>query len=100
MNLQDIEQNPELQCVLIACCECWKRETLPQEDRAICYSWVIGIYRELFGADFHPTMLYQLTKLGYLSQDYTARGGHRRYYRIVNPALVKSLVNKWVSRVA
>jgi hypothetical protein len=60
---------------------------------------VSGTYRRMFGGEFHPAKLYRLTKLGFLTQDDTSRGGHRRYYRITNPALVEALVKKWGSLV-
>jgi hypothetical protein len=97
MNVAAIERDPELQRALLACYEYWQTEPLPSEQRSICYSWVSGSHRRMFGGEFHPAKLSQLTKLGFLKQEDTSRGGHRRYYKIVDPALVKSLASKWAS---
>ncbi|HXG08677.1 MAG TPA: hypothetical protein VNK04_02715 [Gemmataceae bacterium] len=95
MNVAEIERNPELQRVLLACYEYWKTEPLPPEQRVICFKWVSGKYREMFNREFHPAKLSQLAKLGFLKKDDTSRGGHRRYYKIVDPALVEALARKW-----
>jgi hypothetical protein len=97
MNVAEIEKSPELQRVLLACYEYWQGEPLPLEQRSVCYSWVSGTHRQMFGSEFHPAKLYQLTKLGFLKQDDTSRGGHRRYYKIADPGLVESLARKWQS---
>lgn len=93
--MMDINRDSELQRVLLACFEYWQTEPLPVEKRVICYSWVVGTYKKMFGSEFHPSKLYQLTKLGFLMQDDSARGGNRRYYKIVNPTLVESIANQW-----
>ena|SRR6266851_1674019 len=100
MRISELEDNPELHHVLIACYEYWRSEPVPPEQRIICYSWVIGPYREMFGTEFHPAKLYQLTKLGFLNQEHTARGGGRRYYKIANPEIAQSLIEKWARPVA
>jgi len=97
MNVAEIERNPELQRVLLACYEYWQTEPLPPEQRSVCFSWVSGTHRRMFGEEFHPAKLYQLTKLGFLKQDDTSRGGHRRYYKIVDPSLVELLASKWTN---
>ena len=95
MNASEIESDAELQRVLWACYKYWQGESSPPQDRVICYSWVIGPYRERFGTDFHQSRLYLLTKLGFLKQDDTARGGNRRYYKIISPSRVADLLTKW-----
>ena len=55
----------ELQRVLLECYEYWQTEPLPSEQRSICYSWVSSSHRRMFGGEFHPAKLYQLTKLGF-----------------------------------
>ncbi len=53
MSVNELEKDPELQHVLIACYEYWRSEPVPPEERLICFSWVIGPYRKMFGAEFH-----------------------------------------------
>jgi hypothetical protein len=100
MSINELPNDPELQRVLIACYEYWRSEALPPDQRTICYTWVVGTYRSMFGTEFHQTKLYLLTKLGFLTQDESSRGGGRRYYQFVNPDLVRLLVEKWKSPVA
>ncbi len=100
MKISELENNLELQHVLIACYEYWRSEPVPPEQRAICYTWGIAPYREMFGTEFHQSKLYWLTKLGFLIQEETARGGGRRYYRIASPDFVKALVEKWQSPIS
>jgi len=85
---------PDLLRVLQACYEYWSREPLPPEKRAICHSWVVDPYEKLFGGTFHQATLRTLAKLGYLVEDFTSRGGHRRYYTIPDPERVVELVKK------
>jgi len=95
MKTREIENNSELQRVLWACYKYWEGESSPPQERVICYSWVIGSYKDRFGTEFHQSKLYVLTKLGFLKQDDTARGGNRRYYKIVSPNQVGDLLKKW-----
>ncbi len=95
MTADEIENNSELQRVLWACYKYWQDESLPANERAICYNWIIGLYSEKFGAKFHPSRLRQLTKLGFLKEDDTSRSGRRRYYEIINPDQVNELLMKW-----
>lgn len=90
-----IENNPELQQVLWACYKYWQGESLPTHERVICYSWVIKLYEERFGAKFHQSRLRRLTELGFLKEDDTSRGGRRRYYKIIDPNRGDNLLRKW-----
>jgi len=40
--------------VLWACHSYWETEPVPVEDRAVCFSWVEGKYREKFGGHVPP----------------------------------------------
>ena len=95
MKADEIENEPELQQVLWACYKYWQNESLPAHERVVCYSWIVGLYNERFGAKFHPSKLHHLTKLGFLKEDDTSRSGHRRYYKITNPDQVNELLMKW-----
>ena len=95
MKADEIEIKPELQQVLWACYKYWQDESLPNNERVICYNWIVGLYSEKFGVKFHPSSLRHLTKLGFLKEDDTSRGGHRHYYKIVNPNRVDELLKKW-----
>lgn len=95
MKADEIENDPELQRVLWACYKYWQDESLPANERVICYSWIVGLYNERFGTKFHPSILRHLTKLGFLKEEDTSKGGHRRYYEIINPGQVDELLRKW-----
>ena len=97
MKMDAIECNPELQQVLWACYTYWKSETLPVLERIICYSWVLPLYEGRFHKRFHQSKLHHLSKLGFLKPDATSRGGHRRYYSLVDPDRVRALLEKWSS---
>jgi len=92
---EEIESNQELQRVLWACYQFWLKGQLPKEKRAICYKWVIGPYEKRFGTRFHQSKLRQLARLGFLEREEISRGGHRRYYKLVNPEIIAELLNKW-----
>lgn len=95
MEVNRIENDPELQKVLWACYKYWQCETLPPENRVICYSWVVRLYQYRFGAKFHQSKLKHLAKLGFLREDDTARGGRRRYYKLMEPDRVVELLRSW-----
>ena len=95
MRVNEIESNVELQQVLWACYKYWQGESLPPHERVICYSWVVRLYEDKFGTGFHQSKLRRLASLGFLQQDDTSRGGNRRYYKIVDPNKVASLLKKW-----
>src|SRR5262249_45820475 len=86
------ENDLELLRVLQACYENWSRESVPPEQRAVCHSWVAGPYEKLFGSTFHQGRFRTLARMGFLKEDYTSRGGHRRYYTIPDPGRVAELV--------
>jgi len=75
----------KLKKVLWACNKYWQSVDIAPNDKAICFSWVVEVYRDCFGESFHQSALIKLTKLGFLKQLETSRSGRRRYYRIVNP---------------
>ncbi|HXF85377.1 MAG TPA: hypothetical protein VNK49_08310 [Anaerolineales bacterium] len=95
MEVNRIENDPELQKVLWACYEYWQREILPPENRAICYSWVVRLYQDRFGARFHQSKLRHLAKLGFLQEDDTARDRQRRYYKLKEPDRLAELLQRW-----
>lgn len=95
IRVDELEKDSELQQVLWACYEYWQGETSLPHERAICYSWVVGVYEGRFGTKFHQSKLRRLVKLGFLKEDDTSRGGHRRYYKIVEPDQVAGLLRKW-----
>lgn len=95
MKADKIENDTESQQVLWACYKYWQDESLPANERVICYSWIVGPYNKRFNAKFHPSKLRHLTKLGFLKEDDSSKGGHRRYYEIINPSQVYELLIKW-----
>lgn len=95
MGADGIEDDVELQRILWACYEYWHAESLPHHERIICYNWILGPYKDRFGTTFHQSGLRRLTKLGFLKQDQTSRGGHRRYYKIADPDRLGELLRKW-----
>ncbi len=96
MNVRDrIEDDVELQRILWACYKYWEGESLPVQERAVCYSWVSKVYEGRFGTGFHPPRLRQLAKLGFLERKEVSRGGGRRYYKIVEPDRVADLLRQW-----
>jgi restriction system protein len=88
----DLADDPELLRVLQACYESWSRGSAPPEQRSICHSWLTGPYQELFGETFHQGRLRTLARMGFLREDNSSRGGHRRYYTIPDPDRVAALV--------
>jgi len=92
---QELETNPGLQRVLWACYKYWIAETLPLEQRMVCYTWVLKAYRARFGGAFPKSRLEHLARLGLLEKAESARGGKRRYYRIRNPDQLSGLLAKW-----
>ena len=95
MRVNEIESNAELQRVLWACYKYWQGEPLPPHERAICYSWVVRLYEERFSTKFHQSKLRRLASFGFLQPDDVSRSGNRRYYKIVDPDKVASLLKKW-----
>jgi hypothetical protein len=96
MRATEIENDPELQRVLWACYQYWQgEEALPPHERTICYKWALDLYESKFGTKFHQSKLRLLAKLGFLKHDDTSRGGHRRYYKIMDPNQVDNLLRKW-----
>lgn len=95
MRVNEIENDLELQQVLWACYKYWQGESLPPDERIICYSWIRRLYEDRFGAKFHQSKLGRLAKLGFLKKGDTARSGNRRYYKIADPNRVDDLLRKW-----
>lgn len=95
MEVDEIENNAGLQRVLWACYEYWRNESLPITERSVCYTWVVKVYEEKSRVKFHHSALRQLVTLGFLEPDEASRSGSRRYYRIVNPKRVRSLLQKF-----
>jgi hypothetical protein len=95
MNSLVAHLDPELRRVLWACYVCWKAESPPPEQRLVCYTRVADVYSRKLGGTFHQSRLQQLAEQGLLTSDDAARGGHRRYYRISDSALVERLLAKW-----
>ena len=81
----ELRNNPELQKVAQAC--------LDYGNPVVCFSWVARRYRTRFGCTFHQSRLAELERLGVLRKDGdTSRGGHRRYWRILDPAGLAELL--------
>lgn len=95
METIEIENNTELQRILWACYEYWRKESLSTHEKSICYAWIVRVYEEKFGVKFHHSALQKLVKFGFLQPDETSRGGNRRYYRIVNPDRIRRLLHKF-----
>lgn len=77
----------DLQRILAACLDCGNTQCVPQP--IVCFSWVARRYQARFGGTFHQSRLGRLERLGVLAKDGdTSRGGHRRYYRIIDPAAI------------
>jgi len=90
----EILNDPELQRILLACLDYWNTEPVAPSERFVCYKWVLRCYQTRFGGTFHQSRLGQLERLGVLAKDGdTSRGGHRRYYRIIDPAGLAELLN-------
>jgi len=92
-----IEFDSELQRIIWACYEYWKNEILPPDNRSICFSWVLRLYTKRFGGKFHQSKLRELVRLGVLEKDDTSRAGKRRYYRIINPTRIESILKAGTS---
>jgi len=83
----EIANDPELQRIIWACLDYWSAGSCAPADPIICFKWVARRYEAKFGGTFHQSRLAELERLGVLAKDGdTSRGGHRRYYRIVDPA--------------
>lgn len=95
MNEQALQTDTELQRVLWACSDYWRRGTSPPDQRMICHYWVIDPYGDRFGGTFHQGCLRRLANLGFLRQLHTVRGGGRRYYALVNPERIVELLTAW-----
>ena len=95
MSLNEIQSDLELKQVLWACYEYWQGESCSPDERVICHSWVTGPYEDRFGTKFHQSRLGRLATLGFLEPEDTAKGGHRRYYKIADPDRVKYLLKEW-----
>ncbi len=82
----EILNDPELQRILVACLDYWNTEPVAPAERFVCYTWVLRRYQARFGGTFHQSRLAELERLEVLAKDGdTSRGGHRRYYRIIDP---------------
>lgn len=88
MTTLDPEAALEQQRIIWACYQYWATEPTKPEDRVVCYSWVLRLYRTKFGRSFHQSKLEHLARLGILEKADTSRGGTRRYYRITDPAFL------------
>ncbi len=93
--VRKLEGHPELRRVLWACYEYWRGESMPEEERSICYSWVIEPFRQRFGGSFHPSKLRQLARLGFLEPEEASRGGKRRYYRLTDPKQIEEALRRF-----
>lgn len=81
----ELLSNPELQRVALAC--------LDYGSPVVCFSWVARRYAARFGGTFHQARLAELERLRILAKDGdTSRGGHRRYWRIVDPVGLAELL--------
>lgn len=95
MSTNGIETERELQQILWACYDFWKESSRPPNEREIYYGWIIDRYKNKFGASFHQATLRRLITLGYLAAGDTARGGDRRYYKLVDPNKTANDLKSW-----
>jgi hypothetical protein len=95
LGTEEIEVSPELQQVLWACYMHWQGNPLPPDERTIHYGWIAGPYERRFGTTFHQIRLRQLMDLGFLERVDIAGVGYRRYYKIVDPDRLASLLEEW-----
>lgn len=95
LSLKETDLDTELRHVLWACHHYWQGESLSPDQRVICYTWVRKPYEDRFGVSFHPSRLARLAKLGFLAKDDTARGGSRRYYKLVDPVHTQERLAEW-----
>ena len=95
MGTEEAKVSPELRQVLWACYMYWQGEPVPPDERSICYGWIAGPYERKSGTSFHQSRLRQLVELGFLDQADVARGGYRRYYKIVDPDRIENLLKEW-----
>lgn len=95
MDTDALKNDPELQHILWACYEYWRQEKLPVRQRAICYNWVIDVYKDRFDQRFHQSKLTKLARLGFLKKDYPTRAGSRRYYKIPAADQIEVLLKEW-----
>jgi hypothetical protein len=84
----------ELKNILSACYDYCMKGDLSHETRVICYSWIIKQYEAKFGTGFHQSRLKDLVALGFLRQEDTSRRGNRRYYALVNPTQIATLLQQ------
>jgi hypothetical protein len=84
----------DLNQVLCAYYEYWHTIDLPEHEREVCYTWILPVYRRMFGGSFHQSKLQRLVDLAFLIPGYSARGGNRRYYRLADPQAVHDLLTE------
>lgn len=89
-SLDDTDQH-----ILWACYACLGNRAAQFDEALVCYSWARERYMARFDGLFHQSRLDRLAKLGFLEKDISTRGGKRRYYKIVDPDRVQSLLQGW-----
>jgi len=99
MNTELLLSEPELHRVLRVCNDFLMAQPSLAESRIVCYKWLVRAFEQRFGYRFHPSRLHQLANLGYLSPEDTARGGHRRYYKLRSPEMTAIVLNNLRQRL-
>jgi hypothetical protein len=79
-----LELDFESKRVLWACLQCAQQSPNPQLDQSICFSWVLPIFRQAYGYDFHQSRLRALAADGFLRESDSTRAGKRRYYTVTD----------------
>jgi hypothetical protein len=95
MATEEAKVSQELRQVLWACYIYWMGEPVPPDERTIYFGWIAGPYEQKFGTTFHQSRLRQLANLGFLERADVAGVGYRRYYKIVDPDRLASLLEEW-----
>ncbi len=72
--------------ILRVCEECRK-----DENGTFCATWITEECARR-GINLRPSSLVRLANLGFLERDDSTRGGDRRYYRIKDGELVRSVL--------
>lgn len=77
-----LELGLESKRILWACVQFVRQTPRPDLDQSVCFRWVLPMFREAFGYEFHQSRLKSLAADGFLCESDSTRGGNRRYYTV------------------